>query len=170
MAENTVELKYCLTEKQAVSAYELSGEKKQRFEKNRNTTICFIVIILLFGFNIVTALTGKTKTNSDYYLYTSIAFIAISIIMIAVTWLGGRTVIRNNIKAVSNGTEYKVFINENGISYIFGNEEEEVLPRGNFSVKSNGEIYLLTAQNKKLIIPKSAVSDEDAETVRKYLL
>ncbi len=170
MAEKTVALKYTLAKEQAVSAYELSGEKKQRFERNRNTTICFAVIIVLFLINIVTALTKNSESNSDYLIYTSIIFIAISVVMIAVTWLGGRSVINNGIKAVSDGTEYKVFINENGISYIFGNAEEIALSRGNYSIKANDEIYLLTAQNQKLIIPKSAVSDEDAEAVRKYLL
>lgn len=170
MAEKTVALNYSLTKEQAVSAYELSGEKKRRFERNRNTTICFAVIILLFVINIVTALTKKTESNSEYLIITSLIFIAISIVMIAVTWLGGRSVINNGIKTVSDGTEYKVFINENGISYIFGNEEEIALSRGDFSIKSNDEIYLLTAQNMKLIIPKASVSEEDAEAVRKYLL
>ncbi len=172
MDKKHVELKYSLTKEHAEKAYELSGEKKQRFERNRNTTICFSVIILLFGFNIITTLTKDSELPIDknYMIYTSIAFIVISLIFIAITWLGGRSVIKNNIKAISDGTEYQVFINENGISYIFGNEEEMVLPRGNFSIKSNADIYLLTAGEKKLIIPKEAIQEEDAELVRKYLL
>lgn len=172
MSEKHVELKYSLSKEYAEKAYELSGEKKARADRNRNTTICFSVIILLFTFNIITSLTRDSKLPIDknYMIYTSITFIVISIIMIAITWLGGSSVIKNNIKAVSNGTEYQVFINENGISYIFGNEEEKVLSRGDFSIKSNAEIYLLIAGEKKLIIPKSAISDEDAELVRTYLL
>lgn len=172
MSEKIVELKYSLSKNHAEKAYELSGEKKARMEKNRNTTICFAVIILLFGFNIITTLTKESDLPIDknYMIYTSIAFIVISLIMIAVTWLGGSSVIKNNIKAVSDGTEYQVFINENGISYIFGNEEEMVLSRGDFTIKSNSEIYLLTAGEKKLIIPKEAIAPEDADLVRLYLL
>lgn len=172
MSEKIVELKYSLTKEHAEKAYELSGEKKARIEKNRNTTICFAVIILLFGFNIVTTLTKESDMpiNKNYMLYTSIAFIVISLIMIAITWLGGNSVIKNNIKAVSDGTEYQVFINENGISYIFGNEEEKVLSRGDFAIKSSADIYLLTAGEKKLIIPKEAIAPEDVDLVRLYLL
>ncbi len=170
MAEKYVELKYSLSKEHAESAYELSGEKKKRFERNRNTTICFVIIILLFGFNIYTTLTKEVELNKNYLLYTSIAAIVISLIFIAVTWLGGSSVIKNNIRAISDGTEYKVFINENGISYIFGNEEEQVLSRGDFFIKSNEDIYLLTAGEKKLIIPKACIPNEDAELVRKYLL
>lgn len=172
MSEKIVELKYALSKEHAEEAYKLSGEKQKRFERNRNTTICFAIIILLFGFNIYTTLTKETDPilNKNYMLYTSIAFIVISLIFIAVTWLGGNSVIKNNIKAISDGTEYKVFINKNGISYIFGNEEEKVLSRGDFLIKSSEDIYLLTAGEKKLIIPKSAILEEDAELVRKYLL
>ncbi len=170
MEERIVELKYSLSKKHAESAYELSGEKKKRFERNRNTTIVFVIIILLFGFNIYTTLTKETELNKNYLLYTSIAFILISLIFIAVTWLGGNSIIKNNIKAISDGTEYKVFINKNGISFIFGNEEEKVLSRGDFFIKSNEDIYLLTSGEKKLIIPKSAINEDDAELVRKYLL
>ena len=172
MCEKIVELKYSLSKKHAEKAYELSGEKKKRFERNRNTTICFAIIILLFGFNIYTTLTSESDpiVNKNYMLYTSIAFIVISLVFIAVTWLGGNNIIKSNINAISDGTEYKVFINPNGISYIFGNEEEQALSRGDFLIKSSEDIYLLTAGEKKLVIPKEAISPEDADLVRKYLL
>ncbi len=170
MDEKTVVLNYSLTLEHAVSAMELSGEKKQRMSRNRNTTVWLAVIIAIFGTNIITALTKKSEINSSYVLYTSIFFIVLCCILIAITWLGGISSEKAKLKGLSDGTEYKVFINQNGVSYIFGKSEEVAIPRGDFLIKSNDLIYLIIVNSEMLIIPKTAIPDGDTETVREYLL
>lgn len=170
MKEKTVELKFTLTRENAVSAVRLSGEQKERFERNRNTTICFAIIIVLFAINLVTAFTGENNEQNKVLIVSSIVFIALSLILIAVTWIGGRKIIKSSIDNACDGTEYHVFINKNGISYIYGNNDEQVLERGHFTIKSNDEIYLLTVEKQKLVIPKACIPEEDRELTREYLL
>lgn len=170
MAEKTVELKYTLTRENAISAVKLSGEMKGRSNQNRNTTIWLVAVIIIFAFNIISAVT-KEKTNmTKGIIITGIVVIGFCLILIGVTWISGRAIIKNSINNAADGTEYRLFINKNGISYTYGNSDEQILERGNFTIKSNDEIYLLTVGKKKLVIPKSSIPVEDKETVMEYLL
>ena len=170
MAGKTVELKYSLTRENAISAVKLSGEMKDRSNRNRNTTIWLCVVILIFVFNIVLAMTKEKNDLTNGIIITGVVFIGLCLILIAVTWISGRAIIKNSINNAADGTEYRLFINKNGISYSYGNSDEQILERDNFAVKSNDEIYLLTVGKKKLVIPKASIPDEDKETVREYLL
>lgn len=170
MADKTVELKYSLTRENAISAVKLSGEANERNRRNRNTTFCLLFVILLFAFNIITAVFKENTQYTKSIIITGVVFIGLSLVLIAVTWISGRAIINNSINNASDGTEYKLFINKNGISYIYGNCDEQVLEKGNFTIKSNDEIYLLMVDKRKLVIPKSCIPDEDKETVREYLL
>lgn len=170
MEDRIIESTYSVSEEEAKAAYKLTGEDKKRFQRNRNTTVWFLVIMLLFGINIFRTVTSGTNSQNKYALLTYIAFEVICLIFIAVTWLGGRSVVKNAIADVSDGTKINLFINPNGISVKVNDGEERVFEKGNFAVLQDEKIFLILLEgNKKLVIPKRVFDTETEKTVSEYL-
>lgn len=170
MEEKIIEAVYTVSTGEAKAACELAGDERERFERNRNTTIWFAVIMAMFGISIVRTLVSGNGARDGYALFTYIAFEVICAVLIAVTWLSGRKIVKNAVSELSDGTEIRVFINPNGISAIIGGGEETAIERSRFSVRQNDEIFLLLIdRGKKFVIPKRAFDPEDLKTVSEYL-
>ena len=171
MEEKIIEAKYTVTLEEANEAYEFSGDQKERFKRNKNTTIWFVIIMLMFGFSIFQNLTSEATAQSKYQLYTYIAFEIICVVFIAVTWLGGRSIKDNTIASLANNEEIELFINQNGFSVKQGQQEEKSFEKGSFNVKTNENMFVvLTSDGEKLVIPKRIFDKENLELVSKYLV
>ena len=170
MDKKTVKLTYTVNKKEALAAYRLSGEEKERIKKNRNTTIWFVIIMIMFGFNIFSTLTSDKVQNSQMQLITCIIFELVCVFFILATWFGGTNTEKKYALSLADGTEHNVLINKDGISFNIGSMERIVLEKDDFSIIKSSEIFLITYNgNKKLIIPIRVISDEDKELIIKFI-
>lgn len=170
MENKIIKKSYTLSDSDIISAYKLSGGEKARFEKNRNTTIVFGIVMLLLGYSIFNALSGEKTNLSKYLLISYIAFEVLCCICIAVTWLGGKKAEIKSTVGTAKDIEYKIFINQNGLSVIIGSYDEQVIEKGKYILSEDGNIFLLLFnENKKLVIPKSIFTEEETEKVREFL-
>lgn len=170
MENKIIKKSYTLSDSDIVSAYKLSGGEKARFVKNRNTTVVFAVVMLILGYNIFNILSGEKTNLSKYMLISYIGFEVICLICIAVTWLGGKKAEIKSTVGTEKDVPYKVFINNNGLSVIVGNYDEQTVEKGTYLLHEDENIFLLLLnERKKLVIPKSVFTDEEINTVRDYL-
>lgn len=170
MEKKTVKLQYTLTKQEALSAYRLSGAEKERIKKNRNTTIWFVIIMLMFGFNIFSSLTSDKVQNAEMNIITSVLFELVCIFFICATWFGGMNTEKKEILSFADDVEHNISITKDGITFVIGQMEPVSLEKDDFSLKKNDEIWLISYKSgNKLIIPLREISEKDKELINKFI-
>lgn len=170
MEKKTVKLQYTLTKQEVLSAYKLSGVEKERIKKNRNTTIWFVIIMLMFGFNIFSSLTSDKVQNAEMNIITSVLFELVCIFFICATWFGGTNIEKKELLSLADDVQHKVSITKDGITFVIGEMELISLEKDDFSLKKNDEIWLISYKSgKKLIIPLREISEKDKELINKFI-